>query len=82
MVGVTFAIYRQQEGGAPVWLEIQNVNADVSGHYSVLLGSTRTEGIPADLFSGQEERWLGVKAEGQAEQPRVMLVSVLCVQSS
>ena len=75
-VGVTFAIYKQQEGGAPVWLETQNVTVDSSGHYSVLLGSTRAEGMPADLFSAQEERWLGVKAEGQAEQARVMLVSV------
>ena len=75
-VGVTFAIYRQQEGGAPVWLETQNVSVDATGHYSVLLGSTQAEGLPTDLFSAQEERWLGVKAEGRPEQPRVMLVSV------
>src|ERR1035437_1303503 len=75
-VGVTFAIYRQQDGGAPIWLETQNVTTDASGHYSVLLGSTRAEGIPSDLFSALEERWLGVKAEGQPEQARVMLVSV------
>ena len=76
IVGVTFAIYKQQEGGAPVWLETQNVTPDASGHYSVLLGSTRAEGLPADLFSTQEGRWLGVQVQGQAEQPRVMLVSV------
>jgi len=75
-VGVTFAIYRQQDGGAPLWLETQNVTPDSSGHYSVLLGSTRAEGIPADLFNTQEQRWLGVREQGQAEQPRVLLVSV------
>src|SRR5208283_1276040 len=75
-VGVTFAIYKQQDGGAPVWLETQNVTPGSDGRYSVLLGSTTAAGMPGDLFSQQEERWLGVEAEGQAEQPRVLLVSV------
>jgi len=76
LTGVTFAIYQQQEGGAPVWMETQNVTLDAGGRYSVLLGSTRAEGLPSDLFSAQEERWLGVQVQGQAEQPRVLLVSV------
>ncbi len=76
VAGVTFAIYKQQEGGAPVWLETQNVTLDAGGRYSVLLGSTVEPGLPADLFTAQEERWLGVQVQGQAEQPRVLLVSV------
>jgi hypothetical protein len=76
VVGVTFAIYRQEEGGAPLWLETQNVMPDSSGHYSVLLGSTKAEGIPADLFHTQEQRWLGVQVQGEAEQRRVLLASV------
>jgi len=75
-VGVTFAIYRQQDGGAPIWLETQNVTPDSTGHYSVLLGSTRAEGVSTDLFNTQEQRWLGVQVQGEAEQPRVLLVSV------
>src|SRR5215831_4158119 len=75
-VGVTFAIYRQQDGGAPIWLETQNVTPDSAGHYTVLLGSTRAEGIPTDLFNTQEQRWLGAQVQGQTEQPRVLLVSV------
>jgi hypothetical protein len=75
-IGVTFAIYRQEDGGAPIWLETQNVTPDSIGHYTVLLGSTRAEGIAADLFSTQEQRWLGVQVQGEAEQPRVLLVSV------
>ena len=75
-VGVTFALYADQKGGAPLWLETQNVTADDTGHYSVLLGFTRTEGLPAELFASGTARWLGVKAEGQDEQPRVLLVSV------
>src|ERR1022692_1589733 len=75
-VGVTFAIYKQQDGGAPIWMETQNVTPEASGQYSVLLGSTKTEGVAAELFSDQEQRWLGVEVQGQPEQARVLLVSV------
>ena len=75
-VGVTFAIYKQQDGGAPVWMETQNVTPDANGQYSVVLGSTTATGLPSDLFSQQEQRWLGVQVQGQAEQARVLLVSV------
>ncbi len=74
--GVTFAVYPQQDGGAPVWMETQNVTTDAGGNYSVLLGSTTAAGLPADLFSQEEQRWLGVQVQGQPEQPRVLLVSV------
>jgi hypothetical protein len=74
--GVTFAIYKQQEGGAPVWMETQNVPTDVGGNYSVLLGNTTATGLPSDLFSQQEQSWLGVQVQGQAERPRVLMVSV------
>ena len=75
-VGITFAIYRQPEGGAPIWVETQNVNADTKGQYSVLLGSTTATGVPVDLFSAEEERWLGVQIQGQQEEARILLVSV------
>ena len=75
-LGVTYAIYRQQDGGAPIWMETQNVTTDAAGNYSVLLGSTTATGLPGDLFSQQEQRWLGVQVQGQPEQPRVMMVSV------
>ncbi len=75
-VGVTFAIYKQQDGGAPLWQETQNVTPDANGQYNVMLGSTKSEGVPADLFSDQDQRWLGVKVEGQPEQARVLMVSV------
>jgi uncharacterized membrane protein len=75
-VGVTFAIYNQQDGGAAVWQETQNVTPDASGNYNALLGSTTATGLPDDLFSQQEQRWLGVQVQGQEEQARVLLVSV------
>ena len=74
--GVIFAIYKQQNGGAPIWLETQNVTPDASGQYSVLLGSGTGGGVPADLFSQDEQRWLGVQVQGQPEEARVLLVSV------
>ncbi len=74
--GVTFAIYKQQDGGAPMWIETQTVTPDASGNYSVLLGNTAATGLPRDLFSQDEQRWLGVQVQGEAEQPRVLLVSV------
>jgi hypothetical protein len=76
VVGVTFALYKDQQGGAPLWLETQNVTSDKNGHYSIMLGSTSSEGLPTDLFASGEARWLGVQPEGQAEQPRVLLLSV------
>ena len=75
-VGVTFSIYKQQDGGAPVWQEVQNVTPDANGQYSILLGSTTASGLPDDLFSQQEQRWLSVQVQGQEEQARVLLVSV------
>ena len=75
-VGVTFSLYADQQAGVPLWLETQNVVPDRSGHYSVQLGSTKPDGIPTNLFTSGEARWLGVQPEGQAEQPRVLLLSV------
>lgn len=75
-VGVTFAIYNQQDGGAPIWQETQNVTPDANGQYTVLLGTTTSSGLPNDLFSQQEQRWLGIQLQGEAEQQRVMMVSV------
>jgi hypothetical protein len=75
VTGIAFALYKDQQGGAPLWLEIQNVQADGKGSYTVLLGSTKSEGLPIDLFTSGGERWLGVQPQGQNEQPRVLLVS-------
>ncbi|HEV2115634.1 MAG TPA: hypothetical protein VGR48_06395 [Terriglobales bacterium] len=75
-IGVTFALYKEQQGGAPVWIETQNVHADSHGHYTALLGATKTEGLAVELFSSGEARWLGVQIAGAEEQPRVLLLSV------
>src|SRR5208337_1580167 len=77
-VGITFSIYAEQQGGATLWMETQNLALDAQGRYAVLLGSTQSAGLPLDLFATGEPRWLGAKLElpGEVEQPRVLLVSV------
>jgi hypothetical protein len=76
VVGVIFLLYKDSQGGAPLWMESQNVQPDKTGHYTVMLGSSSSQGLPPDLFVSGEARWLGVQAQGQAEQPRTVLLSV------
>ena len=75
---VTLSVYRDQVGGVALWHEIQNVVVDADGRYSVLMGATQSDGMPLDLFTSGEPRWLGMQFNrpGEAEQPRVLLVSV------
>ncbi|HEY0704233.1 MAG TPA: hypothetical protein VGD60_15790 [Candidatus Acidoferrales bacterium] len=80
VASVTFAIYAEQDGGTALWSETQNVLADTSGHYNVLLGSATAAGVPAELFSAGvgtgASRWLGVTIARHEEMPRVLLASV------
>ena len=75
-LGITFSIYKDQDGGAPLWMETQNVRADESGHYSVLLGLNTSEGLPLDIFNSGDAHWIGAQISGQPESPRVLLLSV------
>jgi hypothetical protein len=76
LVGVTFSLYQEQQGGPALWMETQNVQLDKTGHYTAALGSSSGYGLPADIFVAGEARWLEVQAHGQAEQPRILLLSV------
>jgi len=75
-VGVTFALYAQESGGAALWMETQNVHPDANGNYTVLLGAASKDGLPAEQFTTGEARWLGVQVENRAENSRILLVSV------
>ena len=75
VTGITFALYAEQTGGVPLWSETQSVQAGPDGRYTVLLGAAKSEGLPADLFTAEQAHWVGVSVEGQAEQPRILLVS-------
>ncbi len=78
IVGITFAIYAESSGGAPLWQETQNVQLDQQGRYAVFLGGSTPQGIPQELFASAEPRWLSVQAQlpEENERPRVLLVSV------
>lgn len=68
----TFAIYEFQTGGVVLWEETQNIEVDGQGRYTVMLGTTKPEGLPRELLSGGA-RWLGVRVEGRQEQKRVQI---------
>jgi hypothetical protein len=34
ITGITFLLYKDQDGGAPLWMETQNVQPDSSRRYS------------------------------------------------
>jgi hypothetical protein len=74
---LVISLYEGRDDAAPRWIEHQAVELDAFGRYDVQFGSTREDGLPADLFTGPATtRWLGVAVEGEPEGPRVMLVSV------
>ncbi len=75
---VTVAVYREREGGDAVWQETQTVRVDADGRYSLLMGSTLADGMPLEVFTSGEPRWIGITVDrpGEAEQPRVHLASV------
>jgi hypothetical protein len=74
-VEVSFLLYKDEAGGEPLWFETQTVDADMQGRYTALLGAMHPDGLPVDLFTAGEARWLGTMV-GKVEQPRVLLVSV------
>jgi hypothetical protein len=77
VAGVLFAIYEQQEGGAPMWQEVQNVELNERGSFTALVGSTNEGGIPPELFRSEKKLWVGMQVlqPGEVERPRVRLVS-------
>src|SRR4051812_26641626 len=77
MESVTLSVYRDEKGGQAIWHERQDVVVAANGRFSVLVGSNTPDGMPADLFTSGEPRWLGVLVDRphEHEQPRLQLVS-------
>jgi hypothetical protein len=77
-VSLDLTLYELQQGGSPLWSETQTVNVDEQGRYSILLGASRPQGLPLDLFTSGKALWLGIRPQtaGSTEQPRVLLVAV------
>jgi hypothetical protein len=76
VVNVTFAVYAEREGGAPLWAETQVLTLDARGRYSTLLGVTGKDGLPLSLFTEGDTRWLAVSVNGGPEGPRSFWASV------
>jgi hypothetical protein len=76
IVGLTFSLYTDEQGITPLWQETQNVKLDSAGGYNIFLGASKPDGLPLDLFASGQAQWLGVQAQGQPEQPRVLLLAV------
>jgi hypothetical protein len=76
-VQLAIAIYDGQDDPAPKWTEYQKVTLDALGRYRIEFGAAQADGLPPEIFLGTAgPRWIGVTAEGDVEQPRVMLVAV------
>jgi hypothetical protein len=76
LIGITFTLYKDANDQEGVWQETQNLQLDLAGHYSALLGVSNDAGLPQEVFSTGEARWLGVRPDGRAELPRILLLSV------
>jgi len=74
---VTLSLYAEQEGGTPLWQERQTIAIDAQGRYSLLLGATHPEGIPAAVFGDPAAHWIGILFErpGEVEGRRTLLTS-------
>jgi hypothetical protein len=72
-MSVTLSLYKEEQGGAPLWAETQNITVDSAGHYITFLGVNSKGDVPMNLFTSGDIRWLGVKADNRVEQPRILL---------
>jgi hypothetical protein len=54
---VTVAVYRDRDGGDALWRETQTVTMEADGRYSLLMGSTVTDGLPLECFTTRPGCW-------------------------
>ena len=76
VVGITFLLYADEEGGQPLWRETQNVELEADGRYTVMLGAGTEYALPSELFAAGQARWLAIEPQGLPAPARVMLLSV------
>jgi hypothetical protein len=75
-LSIAFLLFKDEQGGEPLWTETQSVVPDALGRYKVQLGASSSLGIPSDVFASGEGRWLEVQIAGHDPEPRVLLTSV------
>ena len=76
MVGITFTFYRDEQNGAALWMETQNVQADEAGRYNVSLGAiqaapSRTFQVGGCALARSASRRAGRKKSSVAGQRSV-----------
>ncbi|MCX7737382.1 MAG: hypothetical protein N2319_11815 [Candidatus Kapabacteria bacterium] len=69
-VPMTFAIYEQEFGGSPIWLEVQEVSA-INGYVNVYLGKQNPLNLPFD-----KQYWLQITVGNGNPMPRTALTPV------
>lgn len=75
-IPATISLFKDEEGGEPLWTEVQTVVIESNGHYQLQLGASSADGLPLNIFASGEGRWLEILVEGQEPQHRVLLMSV------
>ena len=75
-VAIGASIFDAETGGTLLWDETQVVNLDAQGHYTVYLGGSRSDGLPAPVLTASTPLWLSLQVAGGAPQARVPLTSV------
>jgi hypothetical protein len=76
VVALTFSIYKERDDETPLWIGTQNVTIDENGRFTVLLGEDDKDGVPLELFTSGDARWLGIQRVPERERERVLLASV------
>src|ERR1017187_5457557 len=68
--GITFTLYKDENGQEVVWQEVQRVELDSAGRFSALLGATNEAGLPLEILSAGEARGGGNRPGREAEETR------------
>src|SRR4051812_10637817 len=63
-VSITFSYYQDQSSTTPLWSETQTVVSDANGRFAALIGATSPTGLPVEVFSNEDAKWLGIIADG------------------
>lgn len=69
VVSLTVAVYEEEAGGTPLWLERHVTALDADGRYALVLG-VQSGPLPTTIFAEGLARWLGVQADGAVEVRR------------
>jgi hypothetical protein len=69
-IGVLLCIYQERQGGSTLWQDVQNIEADKLGDFSL-----EVIGLSEDVSAAKKPLWLGqlLLIPGQSELPRIRL---------